>query len=395
MPSVLAIAGSADPRGFRLVAQRIFVIQGLVVLRRTRQLPHTLVGLRAFQQQWWSRWRCGVCVQRIDGILRMSQLRRHGRIRFQELFAKRNVRIALLDRLQVRKPRPRRASSRAWSAPTKTARIRAALYRFLLCSTTPAPASSGFSSSRHIPRPAPPRAPQIFPVFFVANAASLSYEPGAAVCRSCARSAICFCSACSSGVVAELSGTVVVGRHPPRQGAGLGLVGFLRRGVVCEGRVAVCEGAVVVCAAAWKGAPTSRDKLNTHAASGRISPLKRLAARCRRSVGIFAERVGIAFGKDFHHPAVKVVHRVVHDRSESSVVLAMCFFNVVFQSDAEIAIFAALLHLLWPQHLYILHRNLGHAVRPAVQLLLFGGQAIDVEIIAEHGVAGNRGSGSE
>ena len=62
-------------------------------------------------------------------------------------------------------------------------------------------------------------------------------------------------------------------------------------------------------------------------------------------VGIIAKGRGIAFGKDFHHPAVKVIHRVVHDGLESTIVLAMSFLNVVFQSDAEIPVFAAQFNL--------------------------------------------------
>jgi hypothetical protein len=51
--------------------------------------------------------------------------------------------------------------------------------------------------------------------------------------------------------------------------------------------------------------------------------------------------VGIAISKNFDHPAVKVVHGVVHDGFEAAVVLSMSFINVVFQSDAEILVLAA------------------------------------------------------
>ena len=67
-----------------------------------------------------------------------------------------------------------------------------------------------------------------------------------------------------------------------------------------------------------------------------------LVMACGRGVGVVAEGVGIPVGKDFHHPAVKVVHRMVHDGFETAVVFSMSFFNVVFQSDAEIFVFAAL-----------------------------------------------------
>ena len=58
-------------------------------------------------------------------------------------------------------------------------------------------------------------------------------------------------------------------------------------------------------------------------------------------VGIVTERVGIAVGKNFHHPAIKVIHRVVHDGFESTIVFSMSFLNVVFQPDADISVFAA------------------------------------------------------
>jgi hypothetical protein len=51
--------------------------------------------------------------------------------------------------------------------------------------------------------------------------------------------------------------------------------------------------------------------------------------------------VGIAVGKDFHHPAIKVIDWVIHDGFEAPVVFSMSFFNVVTQSDAEISVFAA------------------------------------------------------
>ena len=58
-------------------------------------------------------------------------------------------------------------------------------------------------------------------------------------------------------------------------------------------------------------------------------------------VRIFAERIGIPVGKYLDHPAVKVIHRVVHDGFESTIVFSMSFLNVVFQSDADISVFAA------------------------------------------------------
>ena len=63
-------------------------------------------------------------------------------------------------------------------------------------------------------------------------------------------------------------------------------------------------------------------------------------------VRIFAERAGIAFRQNFHHPSIKVVHRMIHDGFESSVVFAVSFLNVVFQSYANVFVFAAQANLI-------------------------------------------------
>lgn len=75
----------------------------------------------------------------------------------------------------------------------------------------------------------------------------------------------------------------------------------------------------------------------------------------RSRVRIFTQGVRVSFGEYLHQPAVKVIHRMVHDRFETAVVLSMCFVNVIFQSDANVAVFAAQANLLGPQHLNILH----------------------------------------
>src|SRR5215470_16576212 len=59
------------------------------------------------------------------------------------------------------------------------------------------------------------------------------------------------------------------------------------------------------------------------------------------SVRIFAERVGVTLRQNFHHPAVKIVHGVIHDWFEATVVFAMSFLNVVFQSNTKIFVFSA------------------------------------------------------
>ena len=114
----------------------------------------------------------------------------------------------------------------------------------------------------------------------------------------------------------------------------------------------------------------------------RAASLRLVMAR-GRGVRIFAQGVRVPFGKDFHHPAIKVIDGVIHDWFEAAVVFSMSFFNVVFQSDAEIFVLAAQAHLLRPEHFNILHRNFGNPVRAAVQFLFFGGQAVNVKLIAE------------
>ena len=63
-------------------------------------------------------------------------------------------------------------------------------------------------------------------------------------------------------------------------------------------------------------------------------------------VRIFAEGMRVAFSEDLHHPAIKVIHRVVHDGSEPPVVFSMSFLNVITQSDADIFVLPAEAHLL-------------------------------------------------
>ncbi len=58
-------------------------------------------------------------------------------------------------------------------------------------------------------------------------------------------------------------------------------------------------------------------------------------------VRVIAERVRVPFGEDFHHPAIKIIDWMIHDWFKAAVVFSMSFFNVVFQSDAEISVLAA------------------------------------------------------
>src|SRR5207245_5932809 len=73
-----------------------------------------------------------------------------------------------------------------------------------------------------------------------------------------------------------------------------------------------------------------------------------------RGVGILAQGVRVAIGENLHHPAIKIINWVVHDRFEAAVVFSMSFFNVVFQSDAEVFILGAYADLFGPDDLDVL-----------------------------------------
>ena len=128
-------------------------------------------------------------------------------------------------------------------------------------------------------------------------------------------------------------GVVVSGLQPTRQAGDFGLTDFFFFLVACanapEPRISTRQ--------AQSSAARPREKM-----ARRERVLARLAGR---GVGIFAERGGISVGEDFHHPAIEVIDRVVHDGSESTIVFSMGFLNVVFQSDADISVFAAQFNL--------------------------------------------------
>src|SRR5437016_9474497 len=117
----------------------------------------------------------------------------------------------------------------------------------------------------------------------------------------------------------------------------------------------------------------TRDRdIETQNNTASCQALRRRAASVRlmmargRGVRIFAEGVCVPFGQDFHHPAIKVVDRMVHDGFETAIVFSMSFFNVVFQSETEVFVLSAYAHLLRPEHLDILHRNFGDPICAAV-----------------------------
>src|SRR5712664_50052 len=225
----------------------------------------------------------------------------------------------------------------------------------------------------------------MFVVFLAAKAESLSYAPGVALWSALARSESSFCAASSSGVSATTWGAEVSGLQPVRQGGDLGF--FDLRWCLDD------------CARA-SNAPTSErlttsiqairerriEEHNDTAFSGEPqnrAKTARLVMARGRGVRIFAQGVRVPVCQDFHHPAIKVVDRMVHDGFETAVVFSMSFFNVVFQSYAEIFVLAAQAHLLRTEHFNILHRNLGDPICAAVQFLFFGGEAVDVKLIAE------------
>jgi hypothetical protein len=118
--------------------------------------------------------------------------------------------------------------------------------------------------------------------------------------------------ASSSGEVEVRSGAEVSVKQPSRHGAGLGLLDFF---FLC-----------LVWLRAFEPAST-RD--NTAAAAAQRFHAASLVLARGSGVRVLAEGVGITFREDFHQPAIKVIHWMVHDGFEAPVVLSVSFFNVV------------------------------------------------------------------
>jgi hypothetical protein len=108
------------------------------------------------------------------------------------------------------------------------------------------------------------------------------------------------------------SGAEVFVPQPSRHGAGLGLLDFF---FLCLVWLRASE-------------PASKSDNTAAAAAQRFHAVQLVLAR-GSGVGILAEGVGIAFCKDFHQPAIKVIDWVVHDGFEAPIVLSMSFFNVI------------------------------------------------------------------
>ena len=99
----------------------------------------------------------------------------------------------------------------------------------------------------------------------------------------------------------------------------------------------------------------------------------------RRGIRIFAEGFGIAIGENFHHPIVKIIHRMILNRAKAAVVFLACFINIRAQPDADVLVLAAQPNFFWLQQLDVLHRNFGDAIRAAMQFLFFPGKIGEFE----------------
>jgi hypothetical protein len=119
------------------------------------------------------------------------------------------------------------------------------------------------------------------------------------------------CIASSSGEAEVTSGSAVPVMQPMWHGAGLGLRDFF----LCLVWLKASE-------------PASSNDTTAKAAAQRLHR-RTLVLTHGTGVGIFAEGVGVSFGENFHQPAIKVIHWVVHDGLKTPVVLSMSFFNVI------------------------------------------------------------------
>ena len=151
----------------------------------------------------------------------------------------------------------------------------------------------------------------------------------------------------ASGELSAVEGTEVSGLHPVRHGGDFGLLDFflglrdcakaskeptdgseiIRSSAIADRAIADCKGPIAPRKCAERGMALNKWRVLIMARGS--------------GVGIFSERVRIAFTQNFHHPAVKIIDGMVHDGLEAAVVFSMSFLNVIFQSDAKILIFAA------------------------------------------------------
>jgi len=118
--------------------------------------------------------------------------------------------------------------------------------------------------------------------------------------------------ASSSGESEVKSGAAVSVIQPERHAANLGLLDFFFLWFV------------------WPNAlePASRNN-KTAAATAKCFHTGNSVLARGSGVGILAKGVSVAFRKDFHQPAIKVIDWMVHDGFKTPVVFSMSFFNVV------------------------------------------------------------------
>src|SRR6267378_7198098 len=191
----------------------------------------------------------------------------------------------------------------------------------------------------------------MFVVFLTAQAESLSYAPGVELWSARARSESSFCADSSSGVSAATWGAEVSGLQPVRQGGDLGFFDLrwcLDDCAMASNAPPNDKTAMSINATRDRDIETQNNTASWEALLRRAASVRLVMAR-GRGVGILAEGVCVPLSKDFHQPAIKIVDRMVHDGFETAVVFSMSFFNVVFQSDAEVFVLAAQAHLLRPE----------------------------------------------
>ena len=66
----------------------------------------------------------------------------------------------------------------------------------------------------------------------------------------------------------------------------------------------------------------------------------------RRGIRVFAEGFDIPSGKNFHHPAMEVIHRVILDRAKAAVVFFACFVDFTAPPIANVAVLTTQLDVL-------------------------------------------------
>src|SRR4029077_6846553 len=152
--------------------------------------------------------------------------------------------------------------------------------------------------------------------------------PGVALCKARASAESSRCATSSSGAAEARSGEAVSGAQPTRHGAGLGLLDFFF--LCCVWLSAPMEPASkqMERARAMRREPRSSRRAAAARSASRDATTASGLTR-RTGVGIVAEGVWVAFRENLHQPPIEVIHWVVHDGFETSIVLSMGFFNVI------------------------------------------------------------------